>query len=113
MEIITEKLTNSPSMGEGSREPTDVFQRDFVKGVVSEAMQEWCDSIEKRMWGLQYSLLRQMQHQQVVSVSLYTNIRRRCRGPVSSGMFSRPSQTLLPAPVGPTHGTISGSQSRS
>ena len=74
MEIITEKLTNSPSMGEGSREPTDVFQRDFVKGVVSEAMQEWCDSIEKRMWGLQYSLLRQMQHHQVVSVSLHKNI---------------------------------------
>ena len=67
VEIITEKLTNSPSMGEGSREPTDVFQRDFVKGVVSEAMQEWCDSIEKRMWGLQYSLLRQMQHHQVIS----------------------------------------------
>ena len=65
VDIITEKLNNSPSLAEGSREPTEVFQRDFIRGVVSEAMQEWCDGVEKRMWGLQYSLLRQMQHHQV------------------------------------------------
>ena len=59
VDIITEKLSNSPV------EPTEVFQRDFIRGVVSEAMQEWCDGVEKRMWGLQYSLLRQMQHHQV------------------------------------------------
>ena len=57
MEIITEKLTNSPNL-EGSREPTDVFQRDFVRGVVSEAMQEWCDGVEKRMWGQKWPVLR-------------------------------------------------------
>ena len=68
VEIITEKLNNSPSLGEGSREPTEVFQRDFIRGVVSEAMQEWCDGVEKRMWGLQYSLLRQMQHHQVIKL---------------------------------------------
>ena len=73
MEIITEKLNNSPNLGEGSREPTEVFQRDFIRGVVSEAMQEWCDGVEKRMWGLQYSLLRQMQHHQVISVKTFIN----------------------------------------
>ena len=72
MEIITEKLTNSPNLGEGSREPTEVFQRDFVRGVVSEAMQEWCDGVEKRMWGLQYSLLRQMQHHQVNLTTMFS-----------------------------------------
>ena len=65
VEIITEKLSNSPNLSGGSVEPTEVFQRDFIRGVVSEAMQEWCDGVEKRMWGLQYSLLRQMQHHQV------------------------------------------------
>ena len=58
MEIITEKLSHSPNWGGGSGEPTEVFQRDFIRGVVSEAMQEWCDGVEQRMWGLQYSLLR-------------------------------------------------------
>ena len=79
MEIITEKLSNSPNLGGGSVEPTEVFQRDFIRGVVSEAMQEWCDGVEKRMWGLQYSLLRQMQHHQVnlssKLVKLITNSR--------------------------------------
>ena len=70
MEIITEKLSHSPNWGGGSGEPTEVFQRDFIRGVVSEAMQEWCDGVEQRMWGLQYSLLRQMQHHQVSLFSL-------------------------------------------
>ena len=43
----------------------EVFQKEFISGVVSEAMQEWCDGVEKRLWGLQYSLTRQMQQHQV------------------------------------------------
>ena len=36
------------------------FQRDYISGVVSEAMEEWCSGVECRLWGLQYSLLRQL-----------------------------------------------------
>ena len=40
------------------------FQRDYIRGVVSEAMDEWCSGVERRLWGLQYSLLRQLQQHQ-------------------------------------------------
>ena len=58
VEKITERLSNTGPA-------TEVFQREYVSGVVSEAMQEWCDGVEKRLWGLQYSLTRQMQQHQV------------------------------------------------
>jgi hypothetical protein len=41
------------------------FQKNYIQSVVSEAMEEWCGGVEKRLWGLQYSLLRQLQiHQE-------------------------------------------------
>jgi len=40
------------------------FQREYISGVVSEAMEEWCSGVERRLWGLQYSLLRQLQNHQ-------------------------------------------------
>ena len=64
MEIITEKLSHSPNWGGGSGEPTEVFQRDFIRGVVSEAMQEWCEGVDQRLWSFHYGLLRQLQAHQ-------------------------------------------------
>lgn len=40
------------------------FQKSYIQSVVSEAMEEWCGGVEKRLWGLQYSLLRQLQNHQ-------------------------------------------------
>ena len=34
------------------------FQKEYIQSVVSEAMEEWCGGVERRLWGLQYSLLR-------------------------------------------------------
>ena len=55
---ITERLTTTPDSGVAT------FQRDYVGAVVSEAMEEWCSGVERRLWGLQYSLLRQLQQHQ-------------------------------------------------
>jgi len=40
------------------------FQREFISGVVSEAMEDWCGGVERRLWELHFSLIRQMQHHQ-------------------------------------------------
>merc|ERR1711874_487011 len=40
------------------------FQKSYIQSVVSEAMEEWCGGVEKRLWGLQYNLLRQLQNHQ-------------------------------------------------
>eukprot|EP00092_Neocalanus_flemingeri_P037039 GFUD01040322.1.p1 GENE.GFUD01040322.1~~GFUD01040322.1.p1 ORF type:complete len:733 (-),score=287.32 GFUD01040322.1:364-2508(-) len=55
---IADRLTTSPDSGVAT------FQRDYISGVVSEAMEEWCSGVERRLWGLQYSLLRQLQQHQ-------------------------------------------------
>ena len=51
-------MTTTPDAGVAT------FQRDYIRGVVSEAMDEWCSGVERRLWGLQYSLLRQLQQHQ-------------------------------------------------
>jgi len=55
---ISERLTTTPDSGVAT------FQKDYISGVVSEAMEEWCSGVERRLWGLQYSLLRQLQQHQ-------------------------------------------------
>eukprot|EP00090_Calanus_glacialis_P004813 TRINITY_DN13607_c0_g1_i1.p1 TRINITY_DN13607_c0_g1~~TRINITY_DN13607_c0_g1_i1.p1 ORF type:complete len:275 (-),score=121.39 TRINITY_DN13607_c0_g1_i1:179-1003(-) len=55
---IADRLTTTPDSGVAT------FQRDYISGVVSEAMEEWCSGVERRLWGLQYSLLRQLQQHQ-------------------------------------------------
>jgi len=55
---VTERLVNTPDSGVAT------YQRDYISGVVSEAMEEWCSGVERRLWGLQYSLLRQLQSHQ-------------------------------------------------
>ena len=32
---------------------------------VSEAMEDWCGGVERRLWELHFGLIRQMQHHQV------------------------------------------------
>jgi len=62
---ITDRLTTTPDSG------VNTFQREYISGVVSEAMEEWCSGVERRLWGLQYSLLRQLQqHQEETKVML-------------------------------------------
>ena len=62
---IADRLTTTPDSGVAT------FQRDYISGVVSEAMEEWCSGVERRLWGLQYSLLRQLQqHQEETKVML-------------------------------------------
>merc|ERR1711874_371617 len=47
------------------------FQKSYIQSVVSEAMEEWCGGVERRLWGLQYSLLRQLQsHQEETRILL-------------------------------------------
>ena len=46
------------------------FQKDFVSTAVSNAMEDWCEGVERRLWGLQYSLLRQLQQHQEATVAL-------------------------------------------
>merc|ERR1719323_910018 len=66
---ISEKLSceSSPLMT-GSKDQNmnnaEAFQREYISSVVSEAMQEWCDGVDKRLWGFHYSLLRQLQEHQ-------------------------------------------------
>ena len=55
---MTERRSTIPDSGVAT------FQRDYISGVVSEAMEEWCSGVERRLWGLQYSLLRQLQQHQ-------------------------------------------------
>merc|ERR1719341_611924 len=55
---IADRLTTTPDSGVAT------FQRDYISGMVSEAMEEWCSGVERRLWGLQYSLLRQLQQHQ-------------------------------------------------
>merc|ERR1719427_1360379 len=63
--MIADRLTTTPDSGVAT------FQRDYISGVVSEAMEEWCSGVERRLWGLQYSLLRQLQqHQEETKVML-------------------------------------------
>ena len=38
--------------------------RDYISGVVSEAVEEWCNGVERRLWELQYNLLSQLQQYQ-------------------------------------------------
>ena len=33
--------------------------------VVNDAMEEWCTGLERRLWAMQYSLLRQLDQHQV------------------------------------------------
>jgi len=73
VEKITEKLS-SPSMVPGPGPATEMFQRDYISGVVGEAMQEWCDAVEKRLWGLQYGVLRQMQQHQEETMSMLADM---------------------------------------
>ena len=69
VEKITDRLSNT-DMTRGPGLDPEVFQKEFISGVVSEAMQEWCDGVEQRLWGLQYSLVRQMQHHQEETLSM-------------------------------------------
>lgn len=62
---ISEKLSNSPIL-HNNQAPGNIetFQKEYISSVVSEAMQEWCDGVDKRLWGFHYSLLRQLQEHQ-------------------------------------------------
>lgn len=40
------------------------FQRNYISGVVSDAMEDWCSGLERRLWGMQYSILRQLDSHQ-------------------------------------------------
>ena len=55
---VTDRISSTQDSGVAT------FQREYISGVVSEAMEEWCSGVERRLWGLQYSLLRQLQNHQ-------------------------------------------------
>jgi len=57
-ENVAERLSTTTDSGVAS------FQKNYIRSVVSEAMEDWCIGVERRLWGLQYSLLRQMQQNQ-------------------------------------------------
>ena len=84
MNKISEKLSNSPIL-HNNQAPGNIetFQKEYISSVVStdhntsllhmssslvfqvsEAMQEWCDGVDKRLWGFHYSLLRQLEEHQ-------------------------------------------------
>jgi hypothetical protein len=50
------------------------FQRDYISGVVSEAMEEWCSGVERRLWGLQYSLMRQLQQEETKAMQAESSV---------------------------------------
>jgi len=58
---VAEALVGTDS---GLGEDAANFQRGYISNVVSDAMEEWCTGLERRLWAMQYSLLRQLdQHQ--------------------------------------------------
>jgi len=58
---VAEALVGTDS---GLGEEAANFQRGYISNVVSDAMEEWCTGLERRLWAMQYSLLRQLdQHQ--------------------------------------------------
>jgi len=58
---VAEALVGTDS---GLGEDAANFQRGYISNVVSDAMEEWTTGLERRLWAMQYSLLRQLdQHQ--------------------------------------------------
>ena len=50
-------------------------ERSFLhSNVVSDAMEEWCTGLERRLWAMQYSLLRQLDQHQVEHCEIYHGI---------------------------------------
>ena len=49
---------------------TELLDSDLIipSNVVSDAMEEWCTGLERRLWAMQYSLLRQLDQHQVYLV---------------------------------------------
>merc|ERR1719312_652880 len=76
---ISEKLSceSSPLMT-GNKDQNmnnaEAFQREYISSVVSEAMQEWCDGVDKRLWSFHYSLLRQLQTHQEETRSMLSDM---------------------------------------
>jgi len=76
---ISDKLTcdSSPLMT-GNKDQNmnnaEAFQREYISSVVSEAMQEWCDGVDKRLWSFHYSLLRQLQTHQEETRSMLSDM---------------------------------------
>ena len=63
------EVTSGKNLAKGTRETISNQQcseRSFLfSNVVSDAMEEWCVGLERRLWAMQYSLLRQLDQHQV------------------------------------------------
>ena len=46
MQTPVERLSTTPDSGVAT------FQRDYISGVVREAIEEWCSGVERWLWGL-------------------------------------------------------------
>ena len=51
-----------------------VLTGNSASGVVSDAMEDWCSGLERRLWGMQYSILRQLDSHQVLHTSHHFTI---------------------------------------
>jgi len=61
--------------GEGAEGETEQpFHRQFVRGVVQEAMGDWTQHIERRLWDVQYGFIRQLQQHQEETRSLLSEV---------------------------------------
>eukprot|EP00095_Tigriopus_kingsejongensis_P012678 maker-scaffold22_size673200-snap-gene-3.21 protein:Tk12678 transcript:maker-scaffold22_size673200-snap-gene-3.21-mRNA-1 annotation:"mgc81767 protein" len=58
LEQSTRKMTAGPSGGHEA-----VFQEEFMKACVEEAMDEFCADVKQQMWHLQYDIIRAFQDQ--------------------------------------------------
>ena len=75
MNRIADKLSSgdSPLSVNNNNKPgpgVETFHREYISSVVSEAMAEWCEGVDSRLWSFHYGLLRQLQSHQEETKSL-------------------------------------------